>query len=77
MKLGFIGTGQIAKATILGILRSNLKINKIYISERNKKISSLLKKKSNKIFILKDNQEIINRSNWFFYQLHQMLVTKY
>ena len=25
MKLGFIGTGQIAKATILGILGSNLK----------------------------------------------------
>ncbi len=66
MKLGFIGTGQIAKATILGILRSDLKINKIYISQRNKKISSQLSKKSKKIFILKDNQEIINKSNWIF-----------
>ena len=66
MKLGFIGTGQIAKATILGILKSNLKISKIYISQRNKKISSLLKKKSNKIIVLRDNQEIINRSNWIF-----------
>ena len=46
MKLGFIGTGQIAKATILGILGSNLKINKIYISKRNKKISSQLSKKT-------------------------------
>ena len=44
MKLGFIGTGQIAKATILGILDSNLKINQIYISQRNKKISSHLLK---------------------------------
>ena len=66
MKLGFIGTGQIAKATILGILGSDLKINKIYISQRNKKISSQLSKKSKKIFILKDNQEIINKSNWIF-----------
>ena len=66
MKLGFIGTGQIAKATILGILGSDLKINKIYISQRNKKISSQLSKKSKKIFILKYNQEIINKSNWVF-----------
>ena len=66
MNLGFIGTGQIAKATILGILGSDLKINKIYISQRNKKISSQLSKKSKKIFILKDNQEIINKSNWIF-----------
>ena len=49
MKLGFIGTGQIAKATILGILESNLKINKIYISQRNKKISKQLSKKNKKI----------------------------
>ena len=66
MKLGFIGTGQIAKATILGILRSNLKINKIYISQRSKKISKQLSKKSKKIVILRNNQEIINNSNWVF-----------
>ena len=66
MKIGFIGTGQIAKATILGILGSNLKLNKIYISERSKKISNQLRKKSKKIVILKDNQEIINKSNWIF-----------
>ena len=66
MKIGFIGTGQIAKATILGILGSNLKINKIYISQRSKKISKQLSKKSKKIVILTDNQEIINNSNWVF-----------
>jgi len=66
MKLGFIGTGQIAKATILGILGSNLKIDRIYVSKRNNKISRQLSKKSKKISILKDNQEIINKSNWVF-----------
>ena len=45
MNLGFIGTGQIAKATITGILKSKLKIHRIYISRRNKKISSQLSKK--------------------------------
>ena len=66
MKIGFIGTGQIAKSTILGILKSNLKIEKIYISQRNKKISRLLRKKSKKIRIIINNQEIINKSNWVF-----------
>ena len=66
MKIGFIGTGQIAKSTILGILKSNLKVEKIYISQRNKKISNFLSKKSRKIVIINNNQEIINKSNWVF-----------
>ena len=66
MKIGFIGTGQIAKSTVLGILKSNLKVEKIYISQRNKKISRLLRKKSKKIRIIINNQEIINKSNWVF-----------
>ena len=40
---------------ILGILDSNLKINKIYISQRNNKISTQLSKKSKKIIVLKNN----------------------
>tara|TARA_B100000989_G_scaffold294176_1_gene272814 strand:+ start:1019 stop:1795 length:777 start_codon:yes stop_codon:yes gene_type:complete len=66
MKLGFIGTGQITKAVIIGILNSRLRVSKIFISERNKKISKFLKLKSKKIEVTKDNQEIINRSNWIF-----------
>ena len=66
MKIGFIGTGQITKAVVIGIIGSKLKINKIYISERNKKISRKLKSKSNKITIIKKNQEIIDKSNWVF-----------
>ena len=66
MKIGFIGTGQIAKSTVLGILKSNLKVEKIYISQRNKKISKLLRKKSKKIRIIINNQEIIDKSNWVF-----------
>lgn len=66
MKIGFIGTGQIAKSTVLGILKSNHKVEKIYISQRNKKISRLLRKKSKKIRIIINNQEIIDKSNWVF-----------
>ena len=66
MKLGFIGTGKITSSVITGICNSSIRYNKIYISLRNKKISRKLKKKFKKIVIEKDNQKIINNSNWIF-----------
>ena len=66
MKLGFIGTGKITSAVITGICSSSISYNKIIISERNKSTSSTLKKKFKKITISKDNQEIINSSDWIF-----------
>ena len=66
MKLGFIGTGKITSAVITGICSSSIPYNKIIISQRNKSISSTLKKKFKKISINKDNQEIINLCDWIF-----------
>ena len=39
---------------------------KIFISARNKKIANGLKKRFKRIFIEKDNQKIIDNSNWVF-----------
>tara|TARA_Y100000591_G_scaffold218275_1_gene189812 strand:- start:252 stop:1019 length:768 start_codon:yes stop_codon:yes gene_type:complete len=66
MKLGFIGTGQISKAVINGIINSKIKYSKIYISKRNSKVSKILSRKSKKIFILKENQKILDLSDWVF-----------
>ena len=66
MKLGFIGTGKIASSVITGIINSKIKHKKILISARNKKIATELKKKSKKIIIIKDNQEILNKTDWVF-----------
>ena len=66
MKLGFIGTGKIASSVIMGICNSKISFTKILISSRNKKISNNLKKKLKNVAIFKDNQEIINNSNWIF-----------
>ena len=66
MKLGFIGTGKIASAVITGICNSKISFKKILISERNKSISQKLKKKYKKIIIVKDNQKIIDTSDWVF-----------
>ena len=66
MKLGFIGTGQITKAVVTGIINSKLRISKIFVSERNRNISRILKFKSKKIKIIRNNQDIINKSDWVF-----------
>ena len=66
MKLGFIGTGKIASSVIVGISRSKISYKKILISERNKSISSSLRKKIKKVFVFKKNQEIIDNCDWIF-----------
>ena len=76
MKLGFIGTGKITSAVITGICSSTNPYNKIIISQRNKSISSTLKKKFKKITISKDNQEIINSCDWIFLSVTPMVGEK-
>ena len=66
MKLGFIGTGKIASSVIQGISKSKIDYKKIIVSPRNIKISNQLKKKIKKVVIAKNNQEVINNSNWVF-----------
>ena len=66
MRLGFIWTWKIATSVIIGIFKSKIKFKKIIISSRNKKNSKNLKKKFKKIIIAKNNQEIIDKSDWVF-----------
>jgi pyrroline-5-carboxylate reductase len=66
MNLGFVGTGTITSCVIKGIFKSNILFNKIYISKRNKKKSQKLRKKYNKVFIVDNNQEIIDKCDWVF-----------
>ena len=66
MILGFIGTGNIVSDVVTGISKSNIDYKKIIISPRNKKKALLLKRRFKKIFIAKNNQEVIDKSNWIF-----------
>ena len=66
MNSGFIGTGKISSSVITGISKSSIKYKKIFRSARNKKIANGLKKRFKRIFIEKDNQKIIDNSNWVF-----------
>ena len=66
MKLGFIGTGKITSSVIAGICNSRISFKKILISPRNRKVAKKLKRKFRKVFIAKNNQEIVNSCNWVF-----------
>ena len=66
MKIGFLGTGHITSSVIEGIIKSKLKINKIYISPRNRLVSKKLSKKFKKVTISRSNQQLINTVNWVF-----------
>ena len=66
MNIGFIGTGRITSSVIEGIFKSKLKIKKIYISPRNRTIAKKLSKRFKKVTISRNNQQLINKSNWVF-----------
>ena len=66
MILGFIGTGNIVSDVIIGISKSKIKYKKIIISPRNKKKAIYLKKYFKKVTIAKNNQEVIDKTDWVF-----------
>ena len=66
MNLGFIGTGNIVSDVITGVSKSKISYKQIIISPRNKKRAHYLKKKFKKIKIAKNNQEVIEKSDWVF-----------
>ena len=66
MKLGFIGTGKITSSVVAGICGSQISFKKIILSPRNRNIAKKLKRKFRKVYIAKNNKEIVNSCNWIF-----------
>jgi len=66
MKIGFIGTGKIASSVIIGICSSKISFTKILISPRNKSTANILRRKFKRVYIAKNNQQIVNNCNWVF-----------
>jgi pyrroline-5-carboxylate reductase len=66
MKIGFIVTGKIASSVIRGICSSKISFTKILISPRNKSTANSLRKKFKRVYIAKNNQQIVDNCNWVF-----------
>ena len=66
MNLGFIGTGKIAASVIAGICNSKISFQKIIVSPRNRNVSKKLRQRFRKVYIAKNNQEVVDKCNWLF-----------
>ena len=64
MKLGFVGIGKIATSVIEGIFKAKINVKEIILSPKNRKNSKFLQNKFKKIKIAKNNQEVLDKSNW-------------
>lgn len=64
MKLGFVGVGKIATSVIEGIFKAKINFKEIILSPKNRKNSKFLQNKFKKIKIAKNNQEVLDKSNW-------------
>lgn len=66
MKLGFIGTGVISEAIIIGLLGSDYPVSEFIVSARSRNVSASLAARSEKVRISEDNQIIVNSSDITF-----------
>ena len=66
MNLGFIGTGKITTSVVTGICKSKISYKKILLSPRNINVAKKIKKRFKKIYIAKNNQDVINSCSWIF-----------
>jgi pyrroline-5-carboxylate reductase len=64
MKLGFVGVGKIATSVIEGIFKAKINVKEIILSPKNRKNGKFLQNKFKKIKIAKNNQEVLDKSNW-------------
>ncbi|WP_158234111.1 NAD(P)-binding domain-containing protein [Oceaniglobus indicus] len=60
MKIGFVGTGDIAEAIIKGLMRADFPVDKIAVSARSRAISSELAETYEKVTVYEDNQDVVD-----------------
>lgn len=66
IKLGFIGTGDITKAIVLGLSKSGYPYDEILLSRRSAEVSAMLAETCPRIRITDDNQEIADSVDLLF-----------
>lgn len=66
MHIGFIGTGNIASATIRGLCTAVLAPERVLISPRNAEKAAALAAEFAQVEIARDNQAVIDGSDWVF-----------
>jgi pyrroline-5-carboxylate reductase len=60
MRLGFIGTGELASAIVTGLCSSDIELDSIQLSPRNFAIATDLRQRFQRVSIASSNQEVVD-----------------
>lgn len=63
MKYGFIGTGTITEAMVIGLMSSSLAVEKVLVSPRNADIADSLSKRFDKVVVALNNQAVVENAD--------------
>jgi pyrroline-5-carboxylate reductase len=66
MNIGFVGTGTITEAMVMGMLGSALGVSRIVVSPRNAEIAARLARLSSVVEVGADNQAVVDASDVLF-----------
>ncbi len=76
MKIGFIGTGDIAKAMVIGLDRANYDYDEIIVSRRNSEISARLAQDCARVRVEEDNQRIVDEADMLVLSVRPQVATE-
>lgn len=63
MRIGFIGTGVITRAVVLGLLRSDLAVDRIVLSPRNAETAAELAALDDRVSVAASNQDVLDAAD--------------
>ena len=63
MRLGFIGTGTITRAVVIGLLRFGVSFQRISLSPRNAETAAELAALDSRVHVCGNNQEVLEASD--------------
>lgn len=66
MRIGFVGTGNIASAMVRGLCRANPAPDRVLVSPRNAEKAAALAREFARVEVAADNQAVVDGSDWVF-----------
>jgi pyrroline-5-carboxylate reductase len=70
MKIGIIGTGNIASAVVTGFCKNSME-HEFFLSPRNTQKAATLAGKFSKVAVCGSNQEVLDKAEWVFIAIHR------
>ncbi|WBU65463.1 pyrroline-5-carboxylate reductase [Paracoccus aerodenitrificans] len=66
MKIGFIGTGDITKAIVTGLMASDYPLDEVILSPRSKDVSARLAAEHDRVRVAESNQQVVDEADLVF-----------